>query len=161
MSLGPQCLQCKKRRVKCGSEQPKCLKCARDGYACPGYTKALVWVDATQPRSQKSTNTSIQQKAWSLPLPSSAMNHPDTLSVARSGLPNLTRTLAQADKQTLDFMDAITFCMWLTFASTIHANAEEQSRVNYNLDSAPHIGRRDITLLTRIGLAFLSSFSMD
>ncbi|KKY13384.1 putative c6 transcription [Diplodia seriata] len=52
--LGPQCLSCKKRRVRCDTVLPGCGPCRKKGIDCPGYRKPLVWInrtesDATQP----------------------------------------------------------------------------------------------------------------
>ncbi|KAL4936692.1 hypothetical protein BDV06DRAFT_216466 [Aspergillus oleicola] len=45
MELGPQCWKCCERRVRCGSETPKCAKCEVKGFLCPGYgsKKPLRW----------------------------------------------------------------------------------------------------------------------
>ncbi len=52
MALGRQCLQCRKRRAKCDSEDPQCRKCAIDNLICPGYSKPLRWIQV-QPRNEK------------------------------------------------------------------------------------------------------------
>lgn len=41
---GPQCLSCKKRRVRCDSAKPVCRRCGRDGIECPGYKKPTTWI---------------------------------------------------------------------------------------------------------------------
>ncbi|ETN39254.1 uncharacterized protein HMPREF1541_05477 [Cyphellophora europaea CBS 101466] len=43
-SLGPQCITCQKRRVKCDSSTPRCRRCARDQRNCPGYGKQRRWI---------------------------------------------------------------------------------------------------------------------
>ncbi|KAJ5013582.1 hypothetical protein K4K57_002593 [Colletotrichum sp. SAR 10_99] len=45
MSLGPQCWRCRKRRLRCDSSLPSCLKCALASVACPGYapTRPIAW----------------------------------------------------------------------------------------------------------------------
>ncbi|KAJ4985510.1 C6 zinc finger domain protein, partial [Stagonosporopsis vannaccii] len=45
MSLGPQCWECRWRRMRCDSQQPQCSKCVQKGLLCPGYstTKPLRW----------------------------------------------------------------------------------------------------------------------
>ncbi|KAL4964269.1 Zn(II)2Cys6 transcription factor [Aspergillus stella-maris] len=51
MSLGPQCWKCRERRVRCGSETPKCAKCEAKGLVCPGYgpNKPLRWKKPQNP----------------------------------------------------------------------------------------------------------------
>ncbi|KAL1636993.1 hypothetical protein SLS58_009519 [Diplodia intermedia] len=46
--LDPQCLSCKKRRVRCDTVQPGCGQCKKKGIDCPGYRKPLVWVNRTE-----------------------------------------------------------------------------------------------------------------
>lgn len=46
--LGPQCLRCKRRRIKCDSAPDMCQRCGRDGYDCPGYEKKTTWIQYTQ-----------------------------------------------------------------------------------------------------------------
>ncbi|KAJ0359053.1 hypothetical protein COL154_008603 [Colletotrichum chrysophilum] len=45
MSLGPQCWRCRKRRLRCDSSLPSCLKCALASVSCPGYapTRPIAW----------------------------------------------------------------------------------------------------------------------
>ena len=65
--LGPQCLSCKKRRVKCDSATPRCTRCQRDNIECPGYTKRLRWThycsssdrDCGKPTSFTTSNTTV------------------------------------------------------------------------------------------------------
>lgn len=47
-TLGPQCLKCRKRRVKCDSAKPRCDRCRRDNFECPGYVdRHTKWMIAT------------------------------------------------------------------------------------------------------------------
>ncbi|KAF6838684.1 C6 zinc finger domain protein [Colletotrichum musicola] len=47
MTLGPQCWRCRKRRLRCDSSRPSCLKCTSAGTACPGYgeKRPIAWRD--------------------------------------------------------------------------------------------------------------------
>ncbi|KAF6817851.1 C6 zinc finger domain protein [Colletotrichum plurivorum] len=47
MTLGPQCWRCRKRRLRCDSSHPSCLKCASAGTPCPGYgeKRPIAWRD--------------------------------------------------------------------------------------------------------------------
>lgn len=49
-ALGPQCLSCKKRQVKCDSAPNACLRCQKDNIVCPGYTKPLKWKQFRAPK---------------------------------------------------------------------------------------------------------------
>ena len=61
MSLGPQCFTCRKRRVKCGSEEPTCLKCASDGHICLAYTKPLQWKQVAPREKTKAYRTTSKR----------------------------------------------------------------------------------------------------
>ncbi|KAF2752752.1 hypothetical protein EJ05DRAFT_490653 [Pseudovirgaria hyperparasitica] len=54
-SLAPQCWSCRRRRVRCDSEKPACLKCQVKGIECPGYgdTKPLVWIKGPNARKKR------------------------------------------------------------------------------------------------------------
>ncbi|KAF6800949.1 C6 zinc finger domain protein [Colletotrichum sojae] len=47
MTLGPQCWRCRKRRLRCDSSRPSCLKCTSAGTPCPGYgeKRPIAWRD--------------------------------------------------------------------------------------------------------------------
>lgn len=47
----PQCMSCRKRRVKCNSSMPVCQRCGRDGIQCPGYKKQLKFIICQPSRS--------------------------------------------------------------------------------------------------------------
>jgi hypothetical protein len=69
-ALGPQCLSCKRRRVKCDSATPSCRRCERDDIACPGYTKQLKWiaVQNSKKRTNRLATSSAEQYIASCPL---------------------------------------------------------------------------------------------
>jgi hypothetical protein len=46
-SLGPQCRECKRRRVRCDGHEPKCRRCLREGRKCPGYGNDRKWFTLT------------------------------------------------------------------------------------------------------------------
>lgn len=58
-SLGPQCLSCKRRRVKCDFSTPSCQRCERDSITCPGYKKALRW-RSYKPKHDRTIRTEQQ-----------------------------------------------------------------------------------------------------
>ncbi|KAK2052602.1 hypothetical protein LY76DRAFT_325870 [Colletotrichum caudatum] len=53
------CWSCRRRRVRCDSIKPACVKCTRAGIQCLGYgpTKPLLWVG--MPRRAKKSSRSL------------------------------------------------------------------------------------------------------
>lgn len=41
------CLNCKRRRVKCGFERPRCLRCMKAGLPCQGYYRQAIFINRT------------------------------------------------------------------------------------------------------------------
>lgn len=124
MSLGPQCLQCKKRRVKCGSEEPGCDKCSKDGFNCPGYSKGFTFVHV-RPRTKVAAS---RQKSKAAPGPvgpvstvSLAPEHPQSHAQSKQQLaekqiskrdliPRLSSVIPSSDQQLLMFVEHAQYC---------------------------------------------------
>lgn len=51
------CRLCVKRRVRCDEERPACHNCVRYGAECPGYTRALKFVDGKHETKRVSAGT--------------------------------------------------------------------------------------------------------
>lgn len=123
-SLGPQCLQCKKRRVKCGSEEPGCDKCSKDGFSCPGYSKGFTFVHV-RPRTKVAAS---RQKSRAAPGPvtpvstiSLAPEHPQSVATSKQQLaekqifkrdliPSLSSVIPSSDQQLLMFVEHAQYC---------------------------------------------------
>ncbi|KAK5709492.1 hypothetical protein LTR17_019719 [Elasticomyces elasticus] len=113
MSLGRQCLQCKKRRVKCGSEEPGCGKCDKDGFLCPGYTKVLRWVEV-RPRDSHfdfESVVSLGPPGSRRSLPASRIfaepTNVRTELIRQTRAPALNCVISRPSEVTTDFMRAV------------------------------------------------------
>lgn len=47
------CTTCRRRKVRCGQEQPHCANCIRTGRACEGYSRFPVFINRTAQGFQK------------------------------------------------------------------------------------------------------------
>lgn len=104
MPLGRQCLTCKKRRVKCGSEEPHCKKCANDGHICLGYAKALKWKQV-EPSGKAQFKDVRETEGRSSRLTS----EPDSNLLVRSQALVPKRHLPGIDEQTYRFAQGVEY----------------------------------------------------
>ena len=59
--VGPRskgCRTCVKRRIRCDGSRPVCSRCTKAGYDCPGYNKAIQFLDPVTGLIESSTSTS-------------------------------------------------------------------------------------------------------
>ncbi|KAF7943326.1 hypothetical protein EAE96_011255 [Botrytis aclada] len=68
------CLTCRVRRVKCGEERPRCLRCTKTGRKCDGYDSDHLEMSSTPPARRdsggSSSNTSLIENPIISPTPS-------------------------------------------------------------------------------------------
>ncbi|KAL2211713.1 hypothetical protein CC79DRAFT_1364010 [Sarocladium strictum] len=53
------CLNCRKRRIVCSFERPRCLRCSKEGVQCLGYERRLLFINHTLPNPSPSTKEGI------------------------------------------------------------------------------------------------------
>lgn len=68
------CHECKRRRVRCDFERPKCLRCSKVGRQCPGYERQTLFVNRTIEAPRVSAWEALSQA-------SPALRSPTELSV--------------------------------------------------------------------------------
>lgn len=53
------CLNCRKRRIVCSFERPRCLRCSKEGVQCLGYERRRLFINHTLPNSSASAMEGI------------------------------------------------------------------------------------------------------
>lgn len=89
------CHECKRRRVSCGFERPKCLRCAKIGRQCPGYERKTLFVNRTVKKPRVSTSDAISQSASPPQAPRSVLGDLDEIIQHARASPCDTRLFRQ------------------------------------------------------------------
>lgn len=122
--LGPQCLRCRRRRVKCDSAPETCYRCGKDGYDCPGYEKKTKWKVFTPEGMQKSRGHPRPSRQSSLDTSTTTCSSSTEQGSPRSGsspekeksdlygmdaLPS-SLILSRVEKEIIEIQSAIIYC---------------------------------------------------
>ena len=140
--LGPQCLLCKKRRVKCDSTKPTCQRCARDKRECPGYSKPLIWKTfCPEDASTKTEKSSSSIPASTENIIISSSTELD-LQVTKSK-PSMPLILARSlfttvDKRNWQIADSLIYCtLHSMYSVLIHRSDKTRQPCPHTGSSAP------------------------
>ncbi|KAH8598925.1 hypothetical protein B0O99DRAFT_591533 [Bisporella sp. PMI_857] len=83
------CKECKRRRVKCGLERPRCLRCTKAKIRCSGYGNDIIFVN----RTQQDPSTTASLVITSVKQASLARQESDTEPSMKTQLGMLTELL--------------------------------------------------------------------
>ena len=83
------CKDCKRRRVKCGLEQPGCFRCAKAKIQCSGYGNDIIFVN----RTQQDPSTTASSVIASIKLANLALQDSGTKPSRKKQLEMLTELL--------------------------------------------------------------------
>lgn len=85
--LGPQCVRCRRRHIKCDSGLPGCARCSREKLPCPGYgARGTTWtIETQQSMSQQRKRLKVPNATLLTPPSSTPTSSRSSTPTAHSG----------------------------------------------------------------------------